>query len=211
MNRRSAATIVAVIAWVGLLLQVVTTVLRAHRDGTSAVIGLWQLAGYFTISTNMIVAVLFTLLARARQGMGIAWASSPGVLAATTVHILFVGIAYSVLLRNTWHPQGLDFVADEIVHDIVPILVLVFWWRFAPKGRLRFGQLPNWLAYPAAYLVYALTRGAIEGWYPYYFIDVTAQGYPATLQVAGTIMLAMILMCAGIIALDHRMDKSRTG
>ena len=210
MNRRSAASVVAAVCWIGLILQLVTSLLRSQREGTSALHGLWQLAGYFTITTNTIVAVVFTILARARQGTGIQWASTPGVLAATTIHILFVGIAYSVLLRGTWHPQGLDFVADEIVHDVVPLLVLLFWWRFAPKGRLRYAQLPNWLAYPAAYLAYALTRGAIEGWYPYYFIDVKAMGYPATLRVAGAIMAVMIVMCAGLIALDRRLDTART-
>jgi hypothetical protein len=205
VNRRSAALAIAVICWIGLLLQIVTSLLRSHREGSAALVGLWRLAGYFTITTNTIVAVLFTILARSRPGNAMAWASGAGVVAATTVHILFVGIAYSVLLRGTWHPQGLDFVADEIVHDVVPLLVLLYWWRCVPKGRLRAAQLPYWLMYPAVYLGYALMRGAVEGWYPYYFIDVKAQGYAATFRVAGAIMVVMILMCLGLIAIDRRL------
>jgi hypothetical protein len=205
MKRRSAALFLAVICWLGLVLQIITAVLRAHREGTSVLTTLWHLIGYFTITTNTIVAVLFTTLAASRPGTAISWASRPGVLAATTVHIAFVGIAYSVLLRGTWHPQGLSLVADEIVHDVVPLLTLLFWFRYAPKGRLRWGQLPHWLSYPAAYLAYALIRGAAEGWYPYYFIDVKTQGYPATFRMAGVIMVVLIGMCAAIIAFDHRL------
>lgn len=208
-DRRTFATTIAVITWIGLALQVITAVQRAQREGSSALVLLWQLSGYFTILTNTLVAVIFTALARAEASAPAPWTSRPGVLSALTVHILFVGIAYSVLLRNTWHPQGLDFVADEIVHDVVPLLVLVFWVRHVPKGTLRFGQLPTWIAYPTAYLVYALGRGAIEGWYPYYFIDVGTLGYATTFKVAAMIMGAMIAMCAMLIAADRRLGRAR--
>ena len=210
MTRRSAAAFVAACCWAGLVLQVVTALMRAQARGTPALHELWLLVGYFTITTNLVVAVLFTVLARARQGALTAWASRPGVLAATTVHIAFVGVAYSALLRSTWHPKGLSIAADELVHDIVPLLVLLFWWRFAPKGTLRVSHIVSWLGYPAGYLAYSLARGAAEGWYPYYFLDVNTLGYPAVLKVSGLITVAIVVMSALLVAVDRRLTPTRT-
>ncbi len=210
MTRRSAATVVAVTCWTGLALQAVTSVLRSQIAGTSVLHGFWLLVGYFTITTNVIVAVLFTIVARSRPGRWTEWTNRPGVLSATTIHILFVGVAYSVLLRSTYHPKGLSIVADELVHDVVPLLVLLFWWRFVPKGTLAFPQLVTWLGYPALYLVYSLGRGAAEGWYPYFFLDVTKLGYPVVAQVSGMITAALAVMSAILIAVDRRLIPSRT-
>jgi hypothetical protein len=41
---------------------------------------------------------------------------------------------------------------------------------------LKWSHAFKWLAYPAAYLVYALLRGSIEGFFPYFFIDVKQLG-----------------------------------
>jgi hypothetical protein len=207
-RHRPFALAIAVIAWSGLVLQVVTSLQRSARDGSSPGLGLWQLAGYFTILTNLLVALAFTALVSDDAAAPRSWWRHPGVLSALTVHIVFVGIAYSVLLRSTWQPHGLEIVADEIVHDIVPLLVLVFWWRFVPRGVLQYRQLVRWLAYPLAYLLYALGRGAVEGWYPYYFINVTTMGFPATLATAGAITLTLAAMSALLVFVDRRLGAA---
>ena len=103
-----------------------------------------------------------------------------------------------------------NIAADELVHDIVPLLVLLFWWRFAPKGTLRVSHIVSWLGYPAGYLAYSLARGAAEGWYPYYFLDVNTLGYPAVLKVSGLITVAIVLMSALLVAVDRRLTPTRT-
>ena len=124
--------------------------------------------------------------------------------------VAFVGVAYSALLRSTWHPKGLSIAADELVHDIVPLLVLLFWWRFAPKGTLRVSHIVSWLGYPAGYLAYSLARGAAEGWYPYYFLDVNTLGYPVVLKVSALITVAIVVMSALLVAVDRRLTPTRT-
>lgn len=219
---RSFARVIALIAWAGLVLQVVTAVQRGTASGTTPSLELWRLLGYFTILTNTIVAVIFTVVGTqpaddARTVVGGApsempWWSRPGFLSALTVHIVFVGVAYSVLLRSSWQPHGLEIAADEIVHDIIPLMVLVYWWRHVPKGTLAVAQLPRWLAYPLAYLLYVLARGAAEGWYPYYFLDVSRLGYAGTLRVAFAIMLVLSVMSLTVLMIDRRLSpRAATG
>jgi hypothetical protein len=43
------------------------------------------------------------------------------------------------LLRHLWHPQGWQFIADELLHDVMPLLFLGYWWFCVPKGTLRLG------------------------------------------------------------------------
>ena len=62
--------------------------------------------------------------------------------------IAVVGLAYSILLRHLWHPEGWQFVADELLHDVMPLLFLAYWWLCVPKGTLRLKHLPLWLIYP---------------------------------------------------------------
>ena len=45
------------------------------------------------------------------------------------------------------------------------------------------------------YLAYALVRGAFDGWYPYFFIDVSAIGYARTLL--NSVMLSFGMLGAG--------------
>ena len=59
----------------------------------------------------------------------------------------------------------------------------------------------RWLAYPVAYLVYALTRGAFDDWYPYFFIDVVSLGYPRVLMNAALLSVGMLAAGSLVVGL----------
>ncbi|MEZ5420482.1 MAG: Pr6Pr family membrane protein [Vicinamibacterales bacterium] len=59
----------------------------------------------------------------------------------------------------------------------------------------------RWLAYPVAYLAYALTRGSVDGWYPYFFIDVAAIGYGRALTNAALLSGGMLVAGYAVVAL----------
>jgi hypothetical protein len=67
-------------------------------------------------------------------------------------------------------------VADHLLHEVVPLMVPLFWLFLAPKGRLKWRDALWWAAYPLAYLIYALIRGVADGKYPYPFLDVAEIG-----------------------------------
>lgn len=145
---------------------------------------------YFTILTNLAVAIRFSVLAVNYHTNREVFFERPAVQTALTVYIMVVGIVYNLVLRFLWAPQGMQKLVDEILHTIVPIASLLYWWIFVPKERLRYKDCIQYLWFPLAYIVLIIAEGALTGFYPYPFIDVTKLGYPrALLNGLGLMMI----------------------
>jgi hypothetical protein len=194
---RIIAAIAALVGWAGLLLQFW---LLARNMGVAN--GLWRFLGFFTILTNLGAAAVATTLALGRtHGLG---GGRARLMAATS--ILLVGLVYSVALRALWNPTGLQKIADVALHDATPLLWLVL-WVLAPHTRLDWREIGWALLGPFLYVVYAMARGAIEGWYAYWFLNPSAQS-PAQLIVSICVLFgAFGLVAAALVAVDRRLAR----
>lgn len=168
--------LLAVCAWFGVLLQLILSVGAAHANGKSTVAGVLIYLGYFTVLTNIFVAVIAILPWSAGRHASARGQVSRSIVGCATAAILLVGLAYHLLLRETWSPQGLNRLANLDLHYIVPVAALAA-WASAPGARLPAWSPLAWSVYPTAYLVYALVRGELISSYPYPFIDAAALGY----------------------------------
>ncbi|MFH7422993.1 Pr6Pr family membrane protein, partial [Pseudomonas syringae pv. tagetis] len=70
------------------------------------------------------------------QSAGHSFFSHPGVCSCIDVSISLVGIAYNLLLRNLWHPQGWQWVDDEMLHHIMPQAFMLDCWLYVAKDSL---------------------------------------------------------------------------
>lgn len=195
---RGLAAVAAAVGWGGLALQLVLIV-----DKLGPGVGMWQFIGYFTILTNLLAAVVATAVALGRGGrMGGARAR---LVAATSIAL--VGLVYSIALRSLWDPQGLQKLADFLLHDAAPLL-FVLMWVLSPHGSLDRKDFAWALAPPALYAAYALARGAIDGWYAYWFLDPgTQSGGELALSIA--VLIAAVGVIAGVlIAIDRWKGRS---
>ncbi|MBY6002996.1 Pr6Pr family membrane protein [Salipiger bermudensis] len=174
MTRRAHlfATLIALVSIAGLVLQFVTASLESPALAPSQTI--WNLARYFTILTNALVAVSFTWMALRRRMAGALW------LGGLTLWIAIVGVVYYALLANQL--SGLDALADRLVHLVAPVLTVLFWLTCAPKHGLTLTSAASWLLWPLVYVVYALLRGQVDGAYPYFFVDPTRIGWDGVLR-----------------------------
>ncbi|MCF4995967.1 hypothetical protein GIW70_21695 [Pseudomonas syringae] len=193
----------AVVGWAGLSIQLYLIFLARFSVDASLLGGLVSFFSYFTVLTNTLVATVLTCAVTARESAVQRWFLRPSVSSAIAVSIAVVGLAYSVLLRHLWHPQGWQFIADELLHDVMPLVFLGYWWWCVPKGTLRLWHLPLWLIYPAVYFAYALLRGHLLGAYAYPFIDVAALGYPQVFANAGGILVGFVVIGLVMIATDR--------
>jgi hypothetical protein len=197
--KRFCLILLAVIAWLAVLLQIALAIRTVTAAGQSPLVGVINTLSYFTILTNLIVAIVSTASAlRGASNTSDTFLTRPSTMSAVTVYIFIVGLTYSLLLRSIWDPTGLSLVLDVALHDITPILYVLFWLFFVPKGTLRWSQPLYWLIYPLLYVLYSLVRGAITGRYPYYFVDVTLLGYPKALL--NTVLLLIGFWIVGLIA-----------
>jgi hypothetical protein len=189
---RLSGAAIALLAWYALLLQLYLVVITARATGVAVETAVVNYFSFFTISTNLFIALVLTLSLKTSPSNASTFAGRPTTQSAAAVYIAIVGIVYSLALRSLWAPEGLQKIADVILHDAIPVLYLLYWLMFVRKGKdsLRFRVVPAWLAYPTLYLVYSLVRGAITGIYLYPFIDVSKLGY------AHVALNAFLLLCA---------------
>lgn len=190
LPRRLAAGL-AVTGWSGLALQLAVSVSLTRAAGDPVAIGLWRFVGYFTILTNVLVAVAFTRLALARP-------IAPAPFTGRILAIAIVGVVYHTILADVVPPTTPAWwLADRVLHYVMPASAVAWWLAFTPKAGLEYRDAVRWLRYPLSYLAYALLRGAIDGWYPYFFIEASRLGYARALTNAAALTLAMLV--AGLL------------
>lgn len=192
---RLVALAIALGAWVGLGITLEGQVVKFG----SFFVSLWVLSGYFTILTNFLVAVVFTVLA-----LGGRHSIHPRFLAGIMLAIVLVGVVYGVLLRGLQELTGVELISNMLLHQLIPLLVPIYWFFFTPKLTLRWTDPMLWAIYPLVYLVYALARGFSEGHFAYPFIDVGTNG---TAQVAVTVLIItalFLIVGLGVVWIDRR-------
>jgi hypothetical protein len=177
MPRRPWLTLAAVLGWLGLAVQLYLVLLARWQDQASLIGGLVNLFCYFTVLSNTLAATALSQAAFGRESAARRWFLSAPVSGCIGASIVLVGLGYSLLLRHLWQPEGWQWLADELLHDVMPVLFVLYWWFEVPKGQLRLSHLAAWALYPALYFAFVLLRGHEIGVYPYPFVDVALLGY----------------------------------
>jgi hypothetical protein len=197
--RNTLAWATAIGGWAGLGIQ-----LAIMLEAMAIAPALWRFLGFFTIVTNLLVAVMATRIALGRTS-GL---SGPAARMAITAAILLVGIAYWFLLAPLWTPTGWQLVADIGLHTVQPVLVAALWFTLR-DGSLVWRDLPKAAIWPAAYAIYALARGAGDGWYAYWFLNPDDQSLVELLiSIAGLSLLVMGIG-AVLVAIDRAQRAPR--
>jgi hypothetical protein len=197
------ALVAAVLAWLGLGSQLYIVLAARLTSGASLIGGVVNFLSFFTVLTNILVALALTFLSMTAASRASRIFAQATVSTGIAASIALVGIAYNLLLRHLWQPQGLQWVADEILHDVTPLVFLLYWWLFVPKGLLGGLDIAKWALYPGFYLFYALIRGALFCLYPYPFIDVDQLGYTRVFLNAGGMLIAFVGISMVLVALNR--------
>lgn len=168
--KKNLAIIFALIGWFALITQYY---LHIENRTTSLMEANFRFFTYFTILVNFLATLYFTIAVFQKQENE---DKNSGILTAITVYITIVGATYQIILRGTWQPTGLQRVVDELLHSVMPVLTIIFWYLFENKARVKYSQILKWALFPIIYLIVILIRGNFSGFYPYPFVDVTALG-----------------------------------
>lgn len=195
---RLFATAAATLGWLALALQLLLSIRLTQANGEGVLHGMWTYFGFYTILTNILVALVLTAGALGPRGAVTRFFDRPGVATMAAMSIVVVGVIYNALLRQLWSPQGWQLFTDATLHDVMPIAFLLYWWLAVPKAALQWRDIASWQGYPVAYFAYALARGAADNWYPYPFLDVVHEGY---LQVVGNASLVLLFFVAVALVL----------
>ncbi len=201
MMERGFRGLIALAAWAGLGIQL--WLLLESPDFASPLAAVWRFLAFFTILTNLMVAIVCTVAALVPDSASGRLLAGANTRAGVVVYIVMVGIVYHLLLANLWEPKDWQYVADQLLHTATPVMMALAWLAFDDKRGLTLKALPQIIVYPLGYTIYVLIRGAADGFYPYPFLDVSAHGYArVTLNIAA--LAAAFLLGAGVMMLIGR-------
>jgi hypothetical protein len=185
------AAFMALLGWFALIAQFCLNLGNGLASTQELVIRFFT---FFTITTNLLIAISYTYILFQPISFGAGFFSRPGTQTALAVYIMIVGLIYNLILRFLWSPQGLQRIVDELLHLVIPLLYFIYWVAFVPKGQLKYRLIWGWLIYPLVYIVVILIRGNISGYYPYPFLDIGKLGKNAVMIncVGVTLMFVII-------------------
>ena len=194
----------ALLAWLGVMLQLPLSIGKQLDKGFSVWWGLVMYFGYFTIVSNIVCALVLTAHARARWLRADHWLRSAWLAASATVAIAITFLVYNLVLRSQSQAQGYSLGVDTILHVLTPLAMMTFWWRTTPRGTLRWNMLPLIAAYPSVYMIYYFIRGALIEHYPYFFMNVTNLGYAVSVRNAALVVVVFTVLACGMVAINRR-------
>jgi hypothetical protein len=167
---------------------VVATVAEAAGRTT---INPFNMFGYFTIQSNIILAVVYAVIAVVSLRGETASPALNIARGSVTTYIIIVGVVYATLLAPLGAAGGVPVAwANTALHIITPIYALADWILFSDRARIGFNRLWIVLIYPLVWVAVVLVRGATDGWVPYPFLHPDT-GYASVFFYVGLIVVVM--------------------
>ncbi len=193
--------VTALCAAVGVTLSVYTAV-RGTGHFRSPAAGGFNTFAFFTVQSNLIAGATALLLAVRLDRTSTVFRTFRLI---GLVAITLTGIVYHVALASVLELNGIHQLGNQLVHTVVPILTAAGWLMFGPRG-LTSARIA-WLSvlFPVCWLIFTLIRGAVIGWYPYPFIDVTRLGYAKVTLNCVWVSLLLLGLAAAAVAADRRL------
>ena len=154
-------------------LAIVAIVAQFTRSFDDPFLGASNFPFLFTYQSNVIAALI--LLAGARrlvtgQVDTLRWDLMRG---AVVTWMATTGIVHAVLPTSA-NDTGIVYNypwATDVLHIVMPLVLLADWLLVPPRHRLAFGHALLWTAYPLVFAGFSLLRGPFVDWYPYPFLD----------------------------------------
>lgn len=195
----------ALVALVALVLQLVLVIdggrVLEEAHPPSMTLRLLRFVAYFTIQSNLLVLVTTAVLARHPAYDGPRWRV---LRTAAMTGITVTGLVHWFLLRPLLHLNGADYVADKLLHLVVPILAVVGWLMAGPRPRMSWVSSLRATVWPLAWLVVILVDGGATGWYPYPFLDHREHGWDHVAVVCAGIFVLWFALVLGEQTYDRR-------
>lgn len=160
----------------GVLVQFPITV-SSHmsEEGSSFLGAVIHYFSYLTTLSNWLLVLV--LAAHLKPSVSILEPfRKPWVKAMALTTIVIVMLVYDYMLATDHDPEGLRSLTNLARHYVAPCLYLCWWIMSGSDQKLQWKNLPKYLVFPLAYLLYTYVRSQITGVYPYGFLDITENG-----------------------------------
>ncbi|TPW74187.1 Pr6Pr family membrane protein [Schumannella soli] len=162
-----------------------------------------RLFSFFTILSNVLVliAAIGAALGRdVRPGAGRGWRL---LHLDALLSIVVTGSVFGLILAPGLQLRGEAVVATALFHNVAPVLFALAWLLFGPRRQWSIRLAALAFIWPALWLAFTFTRGAITGWYPYPFLDVNQVGAGAAALGALAVVAYAVVLAVVILVIDR--------
>jgi hypothetical protein len=171
---------------------------------------------YFTVQSNIMLAVYYGWRLLGRDGSATLKGAVTLYLVITglVAHFILAGGASPLLLLPDGDGDDVRELGSLLLHYVTPVMALADWLLLDRGARPAWNDPLKWLAYPLAYAVFVLGRGALldpgtPRRYPYPFLDVDRLGYDGV--ALQTVILAVVFAVLGYALVAARRPGWRAG
>jgi hypothetical protein len=189
--KKYASIVIGIVASLGVLILVLDT---AFDEGSNLWNGL-ALFKYFTLQSNLIVAVYFMI-----AGFGLIekdWFHR--LLGGVTVYVTVTLVVFIVFLEGTYQHTGWGIVSNILAHYLSPILTISFLVYFRKEYMFSYGDILTWMLYPISYVLFMTIFGTLTGDYIYPFFQIPEVGVGGFLLMVGGLVVFFGLLSFGAV------------
>ncbi len=162
---------------------------------------------YFTVQSNVLVGIAAATLVIRPDRDGAFWR----VLRIGSMFGITVTLAiYHVILAPLAAFTGVAALSNIGLHYVAPILAILGWLLFGPRPRVTWQALLLAALWPAAYIVLTVVQGAVTGFYPYPFVNISKLGF-ATVAVNGAGIVFLLLAVGSLYLFLDKVLARKTG
>jgi len=96
-----------------------------------------------------------------------------------------------------------------LLHYVVPTGMAAYWLLYGQKTGLNRRHPFAWFLYPLTYFIYALMRGALDGRYPYPFMDLNK--ITLIMALLNGVAIAVVFLLGGLamVAVARGLSEGR--
>ncbi|WP_188509352.1 Pr6Pr family membrane protein [Conyzicola nivalis] len=159
---------------------------------------------YLTIQSNiafMVVCVVGGIVAL-KSTVDPPWLTN--LHAVVLSWILVAGIVFAILVQQAGE-RGFRLEvpwSDQVLHFWLPAFALLEWIISRGRGRSQWRMITLTVGYPVIWGGITLVRGAVVGWYPYFFLDPDQVTDPFEFVTYSSIaLLTFAVTSTGVISL----------
>ncbi|MGH9117317.1 MAG: Pr6Pr family membrane protein [Acidimicrobiales bacterium] len=204
VTARTWFAVTALVVLIGLVIQVPVAMDYEQSFFSGRLDRALNVLAFFTIQSNIIVGVTSLVLALGRVPTSTLFRvfRLTGVIAISLTFIVF-----HLALGELQDLTGQAAVADFLLHTASPIVCVVGWLVFGPRGQTPPPVVALTLVFPVAWGVFTLIRGEIIDWYPYPFMDPFELGYVRVAINLALIAATFVVLASAAHWLDGHLGR----
>lgn len=116
------------------------------------------------------------------------------------------GVVFAFLIEQAGEQGYLIVVpwSDRVLHFVLPAFALIDWIAAPGRRRASWRAIAFVLGYTVVWGLLTLVRGALAGWYPYFFLDpVQLTGFGQFVGYCGIALTLFAAISSGLIGLSR--------